>query len=412
MKLMGEPKPTPAVPLAFPRIRFARPFRAAILLPAAWFLGFPSTALIGAEPSNPTGNTLPLTVTSTPSGAQVQVDGRDPLGNTPANTPVTLILKEGKHEITASYPGLDSQRLTVHIGPDSPAPIHIPFRYAALRLTSEPDGAIVWKQEKLIGKTPLQLPPLPPGIHHFLLRREGCAKTTVELVLFNGENRESHTKLALNPEPEPGFSFTNAHGLRMVWISRLQGWAQATEMTQAAYEAVANQNPSEFKEPAHPVENVTWADAFRFCDQLTTAEQGRGFLPPGYQYALPTDDQWSLLAEGSSRDQGVHSLIFARKGPAKAGSQPPSPLGIQDAIGNVWEWCLDWYSPSIAERARREGSPVESDKIGSSYRVLRGGSWNRSIANQLQVSIRRAALPTEHKDYETGFRVVLIPRPR
>src|SRR5688500_13691739 len=38
----------------------------------------------------------------------------------------------------------------------------------------------------------------------------------------------------------------------------------ATEVTQEAYEAITGLNPSFYKGPSHPVENVTWWDAIRY----------------------------------------------------------------------------------------------------------------------------------------------------
>lgn len=399
---------TPMAPFRFPAGRQVFEFR----LGSSPVRTVEVTAKPGASASaKASWQEFPLTVTSSPPGARILVDGKNPAPEGPAIAPATLKLREGRHDLSATYPGLQPVSYPVLIGQTPPEPINLVFRHGSLRLTSEPDGARVYLKGNLLGRTPLDLPALPPGLHPFLLRHEGRARTSVDLVVNHGDRRESHTTLALNPEPEAGFPFTNAQGLRMVWIPALKGWAGATEMTQAAYSAVVNENPSEFTgNPSLPVENVTWAEAFHFCEKLTTAEQSRGFLPQGYRYSLPTDAQWSLLAEGCSTENGAHSLVAPRKSTAPAGSLPPSPLGVHDAIGNVWEWCLDWYSPAILDLAVREGSPGEPAKAGASYKILRGGSWNRSLPNQLQVATRRAALPTQHRDYETGFRVVLLPR--
>ncbi len=54
--------------------------------------------------------------------------------------------------------------------------------------------------------------------------------------------------------------------------------------------------------------------------------------------------------------------------------------GLKDMSGNVWEWCFDGWSTISAEA----GDPVVKNPLGGasgSYRVLRGGSWNRDAIN-------------------------------
>ena len=183
-------------------------------------------------------------------------------------------------------------------------------------------------------------------------------------------------------------------------------------------------------EPAHPVVMVSWEDAKAFCAWLTQRERDAGVIPPGAEYRLPTDADWSLAvglkeaAEGSPKDKDrkvgavypwgktwpppegagnladhatreklgeFHVVAGYRDGyatTAPVGRFKPNALGLHDLAGNVWEWCEDAYDP---ERP--------------THRVLRGGSWNS-----------RYDLTSSHRDYQSptyrrayyGFRVILV----
>ena len=56
-------------------------------------------------------------------------------------------------------------------------------------------------------------------------------------------------------------------------------------------------------------------------------------------------------------------------GTAAVGSYKPNEWGLYDMHGNVWEWCLDWWTWSLS---------AATDPVGASSgssRVYRGGSW-------------------------------------
>jgi len=84
------------------------------------------------------------------------------------------------------------------------------------------------------------------------------------------------------------------------------------------------------------------------------------------------------------------------------GEFPANAYGIFDMIGNVWEWCADWYDDYLTSAASDPTGP----NIGS-CRVIRGGSWSR-VGMFCRSAIRGKFAPVSARNF-IGFRVAAVP---
>ena len=154
-------------------------------------------------------------------------------------------------------------------------------------------------------------------------------------------------------------------------------------------------NPGFAQTDAHPVVNVTWNDAAAMAAWLSQRE--------GVTYRLPTEAEWEYAARGGTRSRFpggdspdvllASANTFDREAAlrwprwreqagtgsdgfpftAPVGSFAPNAFGLYDMIGNVWEWCADWYAEDYYANspAADPQGPASGD-----VRVRRGGSWH------------------------------------
>jgi formylglycine-generating enzyme required for sulfatase activity len=71
-------------------------------------------------------------------------------------------------------------------------------------------------------------------------------------------------------------------------------------------------------------------------------------------------------------------------------------------LGNVAEWCRDWYDPAYYTRSSAD-DPLGPD--AGDLRVVRGGSWHTPL-DQLGAT-HRTGLPPASRSSTVGFRCVL-----
>ncbi len=195
------------------------------------------------------------------------------------------------------------------------------------------------------------------------------------------------------------------------------------ETTQKEYEEVTGENPSFHRGVDLPVESVSWWDAIRYCN-LRSFKEG---LNPCYNletgfcdmqkdgYRLPSDAEWTHAygkavkpPTGTSeanlgiRDTKDVNLLMddvRGSGTKPVGSYLPNQYGLYDMLGNVWEWCTDYFNPwREPQSSYNPGGPLRGID-----RIVRGGGFASTTSHWAR-DYRRPIEP-EYKSRFTGFRV-------
>jgi formylglycine-generating enzyme required for sulfatase activity/uncharacterized protein YjbI with pentapeptide repeats len=181
------------------------------------------------------------------------------------------------------------------------------------------------------------------------------------------------------------------------------------EVTQHEYFEIMTANPSQFRgHPNNPVESVSWTDATRFCEKLSSLSSE---ATARRIYRLPTEAEWEYACRAGSKtlysfgDSGalLHTYCWFDQNSGETqnvGLKSPNQWGLYDMHGNVWEWCFDTDDPYSFDSVI---DPV-SDTTGL-RRVLRGGSWGHSFSECR--SANRDRTDARKTTRYIGFRVAM-----
>jgi acetoin utilization deacetylase AcuC-like enzyme/formylglycine-generating enzyme required for sulfatase activity len=217
-------------------------------------------------------------------------------------------------------------------------------------------------------------------------------KTGIEMVVIPGGFFDMGSRKGASDE-------TPVH---KVWVDSF--WMDRFEVVQEQFKKYQISDPSHFKNPKNPLEQINWTDAAIYCNERSLAEG----LEPCYDeetwrcsfqangYRLPTEAEWEYACRAGTttkysfgndaRKLRAYSWFVGNSSRRThpVGKKKPNPWGLYDMYGNVAEWCNDFYSENYYKHSPEKNPRGPTD---GEERVLRGGAWN-STADSLRSSCR------------------------
>jgi formylglycine-generating enzyme len=202
----------------------------------------------------------------------------------------------------------------------------------------------------------------------------------------------------------------NERPVHRVWIDEfLLAACQVTNAEYARFLSATRSTAPPFwgdsalNRAAQPVVGVSWHDAIRYCEWLTSVTND--------QFYLPTEAEWERAARGGHEgrlfpwgDDPPQSLprysTRWQRGPEPVGTGEPNAFGLYEMCENVHEWCSDWYAADYY--AVSPDRNPRGPELGQ-RRSSRGGSWRHHI--KVSRCAVRSSIPPEFRYADYGFRI-------
>ena len=359
--------------------------------------------------------------------------------------PWTGSLKEGMHLIEVKKEGYRSQQRTINLSQQQKLDVAFNELVAIqgnLSVNYKPFGADVYVDGNKVGQSPRVFNGIMVGNHKVEIKKDGYGTESKTVNILEGQTATlagvltANTTVSANTTSSlSGNTITipvkNGISIEMVRVEAGTFTMGATremkdpyddekpthkvtltndyyigkyEVTQALWQAVMGNNPSNFNGDNLPVEKVSWDDCQEFISKLNKMT--------GKKFRLPTEAEWEYAARGGKNSRGYQYsgsnnisdvAWYTNNSGSKThavGTKQSNELGIYDMTGNVWEWCQDWKGTySSSSQVNPTGA------TSGSLRVSRGGSWYN--AARLCRSSYRSNITPGYRDINLGLRLVL-----
>ena len=359
--------------------------------------------------------------------------------------PWTGSLKEGMHLVEVKKEGYRSQQRTINLSQQQKLDVAFNELVAIqgnLSVNYKPFGADVYVDGNKVGQSPRVFNGIMVGNHKVEIKKDGYGTESKTVNILEGQTATlagvltANTTVSANTTSSlSGNTITipvkNGISIEMVRVEAGTFTMGATremkdpyddekpthkvtltndyyigkyEVTQALWQAVMGNNPSNFNGDNLPVEKVSWDDCQEFISKLNKMT--------GKKFRLPTEAEWEYAARGGKKSRGYQysgsnnlsdvAWYTSNSGykTHTVGSKQANELGIYDMTGNVLEWCQDWYG--------KYSSFSQTNPTGAtsgSNRVFRGGGWHGSAWN-CRSSCRSSYSPG-YRYINLGLRLIL-----
>lgn len=312
-----------------------------------------------------------LRITSTPTGAQIWIDGKDSGKKTSSST-ILSELPTGKHKIELKLEGYETKSVEVNVEAGKTAQ-PVDQKLTAIEKPSKVSVTINGNKTT------------------YTLKDSNVSFTMVYVPGGSFMMGAADDDLDASDNEKPSHSVT------------VKNFSMGeTEVTQELWNAVMGRNPSKFKGDNLPVESVSHNDCLTFLKKLNEMT--------GCTFRLPKESEWEYAARGGDRKvntkySGSNSMSQVGWYEGNSGSQThpvkqktPNALGLYDMSGNVWERCQEVYVGNYSAT-----STVASQANGF---VVRGGSWD-SFDSSCRVSCRSNASGNAASSSKIGLRIAM-----
>ena len=398
-------------------------------------------------------------VSSVPGGATVTVDGAYR-----GTTPIRLPLAPGReHAVGIALAGHVTATRTVQVSSDETRPVAVTLepRIGEVRVQARPAGAEILIDGEPAGRGSMTVT-LSATPHRIEIRMDGYVSHSETVTPRPGIPTEVEVELKTAAEIRaasiPG-SLTSTEGHELIRFEggrfrmgaarrepgrRANESLRDVEITRPFYLGTAEVTNAQFRRfreahrsgafsghnlevDTHPVVQVTWNDAARYCNWLSDREklprayrESDGRLipidPPTTGYRLPTEAEWAFAARFAGRTVALKFPWGDRLPPAPGsgnfadgsavGALPETLEGYQDRYpatapvdafgpddrglhqmgGNVAEWVQDVYTIAPSRSGTLEVDPAGPAE--GSLHTIRGSSWMDATVSELRLSYR------------------------